>query len=161
VSGVGKLLDSGAIDPGRLCVEVLETHLLENANITALRGLKAPGIRVAIDDFGAGYSGLLHLKRLPADIVKIDARMVAALAEQHVDRVIVSRIVEMAHDLGMTVVAEGVEFAHQEEVLRSAGCDLAQGFLWSPGMPAAGFQQLLSTGSQLTRRPPAHRGRAG
>jgi diguanylate cyclase (GGDEF)-like protein/PAS domain S-box-containing protein len=156
VSGLGRLLGARAIDPSRLCVEVLETHLAENANITTLRELKALGVRVAIDDFGAGYSGLLHLKRLPADMVKIDARLVTDLAEQHVDRIIVSKIVEMAHDLGMTVVAEGVEFGHQAEVLRSAGCDLAQGFLWSPGIPAAGFQQLL-----LTRRPPARRGRAG
>jgi EAL domain-containing protein (putative c-di-GMP-specific phosphodiesterase class I) len=80
-------------------------------------------------NFGAGYSGLLHLKRLPADIVKLDARLVADLAEHPVDRIIVSKIVEMAHDLGMIVVGEGVEFQHQAEVLRSAGCDLAQGFL--------------------------------
>jgi diguanylate cyclase (GGDEF)-like protein/PAS domain S-box-containing protein len=146
LSGIQKLLDATAIDPGRLYVEILETHLLETANVTVLRGLKALGVRVAIDDFGAGHSGLLHLKRLPADIVKIDSRLVADLAEQPADRIVVSKIVEMAHDLGLTVVAEGVESQHQAQILRAAGCDMAQGFLWSPGIPAADFEQLLLAG---------------
>jgi EAL domain-containing protein (putative c-di-GMP-specific phosphodiesterase class I) len=148
LSGIEKLLDSTQIDPGRLYLEVLETHLLEEANVAILRGLKALGLRVAIDDFGAGHSGLLHLKRLPVDIVKIDSGLVTDLAEQPADRIVVSKIVEMAHDLGLTVVAEGVESQHQAEILRDAGCNLAQGFLWSPGIPATDFQQLL-----LTDRP--------
>jgi EAL domain-containing protein (putative c-di-GMP-specific phosphodiesterase class I) len=139
-------LAAAGVDPGRLCLEVLETHLLDADNIGVLREVKHLGVRVAIDDFGAGYSGLLHLKRLPADVVKIDRGLVADLVEQPADRVIVSKVVEMAHDLGMSVLAEGVEHEHQLELLRSSGCDLAQGFFWSPPIPATAFERLLPAG---------------
>jgi diguanylate cyclase (GGDEF)-like protein/PAS domain S-box-containing protein len=146
VADVEALLAATGIDPGRVYVEVLETHLLDDANIAVLSSLKSLGVKVAIDDFGAGSSALLHLKRLPADAVKIDSRIVADLVEQPADRIIVGKIVEMAHDLGMTVVAEGVEHDHQADLLRAAGCEHAQGFLWSPAVPLADFQPHLNGG---------------
>jgi diguanylate cyclase (GGDEF)-like protein/PAS domain S-box-containing protein len=154
-----RALAEAAVDPGRLCIEVLETHLLDACNVEVLQEVRRLGVRVAIDDFGAGYSGLLHLKRLPADIVKIDRRLVADLAEQSADRVIVGKVVEMAHDLGMRVLAEGVEQEHQRELLASAGCDLAQGWLWSPAVPPADLGRLLQDAAPWEPtgglRPPA------
>jgi diguanylate cyclase (GGDEF)-like protein/PAS domain S-box-containing protein len=140
------LLMRSSIDPSRLCVEVLETHLLEDANISVLAELKRLGVRIAIDDFGSGYSSLLYLKRMSADIIKIDRALIADLPEQPEDRIIVAKVVELAHELGMAVVAEGVERPAQAEILRGLGCDFAQGFAWSPARPAVEFEAVLQTG---------------
>jgi diguanylate cyclase (GGDEF)-like protein/PAS domain S-box-containing protein len=140
------LLMRNSIEPDRLCVEVLETHLLDNANIAVLGELKRLGIRIAIDDFGSAYSSLLYLKRIAADVVKIDRALVTDLPEQGHDRIILAKVIELAHELGMSVVAEGVERSEQAEILRDLGCDFAQGFLWSPAVSAAEFEQLLQHG---------------
>jgi EAL domain-containing protein (putative c-di-GMP-specific phosphodiesterase class I) len=140
------LLIRNSVDPDRLCVEVLETHLLDNANINVLSEMRRLGIRIAIDDFGSGYSSLLYLKRMAADIIKIDRALVTDLPEQPDDRIIVAKVIELAHDLGMTVTAEGVERAEQADILRELGCDFAQGFVWSPAVPAVAFAHLLRAG---------------
>jgi diguanylate cyclase (GGDEF)-like protein/PAS domain S-box-containing protein len=140
------LLIRNSVEPTQVCVEVLETHLLDNANINVLRELKRLGIQIAIDDFGSGYSSLLYLKRMPADTIKIDRALITDLPHEAHDRIIVSKLIELAHDLGVTVVAEGVEDEEQADILRNLGCDFAQGFVWSPAVPAAEFDQLLRTG---------------
>jgi diguanylate cyclase (GGDEF)-like protein/PAS domain S-box-containing protein len=140
------LLIRNSVEPTQVCVEVLETHLLGNANINVLRELKRLGIQIAIDDFGSGYSSLLYLKRMPADTIKIDRALITDLPHEAHDRIIVSKLIELAHDLGVTVVAEGVEDEEQADILRTLGCDFAQGFVWSPAVPAAEFDQLLRTG---------------
>jgi diguanylate cyclase (GGDEF)-like protein/PAS domain S-box-containing protein len=140
------LLMRNTVTPRQLCVEVLETHLLDNANIEVLREVKRLGITIAIDDFGSGYSSLLYLKRMPADIIKIDRALITDLVHEPDDRKIVSKLIELAHDLGLSVVAEGVEHTDQTDILRDLGCDFAQGFVWSPAVPAAEFGDLLMTG---------------
>jgi diguanylate cyclase (GGDEF)-like protein/PAS domain S-box-containing protein len=140
------LLMRHSIEPRLLCVEVLETHLLDSANISVLRELKRLGVQIAIDDFGSGYSSLLYLKRMPADIIKVDRDLITDLPTEADDRIIVSKLIELAHDLGVRVIAEGVEQPAQAEILRDLGCDYAQGFLWSPAVPGPEFDQLLRTG---------------
>ncbi|MDQ1696879.1 MAG: hypothetical protein QOJ03_2232, partial [Frankiaceae bacterium] len=129
-----------------LVVEVLETHLLDETNLRVLHDIKALGVQVSIDDFGTGYSSLLYLKRLHADSVKIDRALIADIAVRREDRVIVTKVIELAHDLGITVIGEGIERAEQAEVLRDVGCDFGQGFLWSPAVSDTDFARLLATG---------------
>jgi diguanylate cyclase (GGDEF)-like protein/PAS domain S-box-containing protein len=140
-----RLLATSAIDPRRLCVEVLETHLVDDHNLGVLRDLRRLGVQVSIDDFGTGYSSLLYLKRLPADSVKIDRALTCDIAERYDDRIIVTKVVELAHELGIRVIAEGIEGPEQADALREAGCDFGQGFLWSPGIPEDDFSRLLAT----------------
>jgi diguanylate cyclase (GGDEF)-like protein/PAS domain S-box-containing protein len=135
-----------SIDPARLCLEVLETHLLDNANLSVLAEMKRLGVRIAIDDFGSGYSSLLYLKRMAADVIKVDRALVTDIANRADDRIIVAKVIELAHELGMTVVAEGVEQSNQADVLRDLGCDFAQGFAWSAALSAGDFDQVLEHG---------------
>ena len=106
----------------------------------ALDRLKAMGVRVSIDDFGiddfgTGYSSLSYLKGLPADDLKIDRSFVKNLGKDIEDTAIVRMIIDLAHTVGMKVVAEGVESAEQARLLRELGCDLAQGFHFSKPLP--------------------------
>jgi diguanylate cyclase (GGDEF)-like protein/PAS domain S-box-containing protein len=155
LSSIEDLLMRNSIEARQLCVEVLETHLLDSNNIGVLRELKRLGIKIAIDDFGSGYSSLLYLKQMPADVLKIDRALITDLAHEPADRVIVSKLIELAHELGVTVVAEGVEHRQQADILRDFGCDLAQGFVWSPAVPAAAFDELLLTGLPTITSHPA------
>ncbi|HEV3364842.1 MAG TPA: EAL domain-containing protein, partial [Acidimicrobiia bacterium] len=117
------------IDPTRvqLCLEITESLLMRDPEATAetLQTLKASGMRLAIDDFGTGYSSLAYLKWFPVDTVKIDRSFVAGIDSNAADRAIVGAVVDLAHALGITVVAEGVETRGQFTQLRSLGCDQA------------------------------------
>ena len=117
-----------------LCLEVTESVLLDDvdASVTALRGLKDLGVRLAVDDFGTGYSSLGYLKQFPFDQLKIDQAFVAGLGSSDADDAIVLAAAQMAHALGMEVVAEGVETELQRDRARELGCDMAQGFLFAP-----------------------------
>jgi EAL domain-containing protein (putative c-di-GMP-specific phosphodiesterase class I) len=106
--------------------------------------LKALGIRISIDDFGAGYSSLSYLKRLPADILKIDKTFTRGLGVEVEDTAIMQSIVDLAHILGMEVVAEGVEIEEQETLLNEMGCDFAQGFFFSEPLPPEALQRFLA-----------------
>jgi EAL domain-containing protein (putative c-di-GMP-specific phosphodiesterase class I) len=88
------------------------------------------GIRLALDDFGTGYSSFSYLTRMPLDIVKIDRSFVANLSKADADVKIISAIVNMAHELGLKVIAEGVETQQEADLLTSIGCDRAQGYLF-------------------------------
>lgn len=116
--------------PLQLTLEVTESVLIRDPDATAERvdTLKGLGVRLAMDDFGTGYSSLANLRRYPFDALKIDQRFVGGLAENPDDGTIVRAIVALAHGLGRTVVAEGVETEEQLIMLRELGCDLAQGF---------------------------------
>jgi len=135
---IGALEESGA-PPEALCLELTESVLMADLSgprrsLTALRDL---GIRLAIDDFGTGYSSLTYLKRLPVNVVKISQDFVAGLGVAAYDSAIVAAVIDLAHTLDLTVVAEGVETPAQHSLLRSLGCDLLQGHLFGSARPAS------------------------
>ncbi len=132
---VGSLHDSG-LEPAQLELEITESILMDERfgaaeTLQAIRGL---GVSIAVDDFGQGYSSLAYLSRLPIDKIKIDRSFVQELdTGEHAP--VVDAIIMMAHELGLTVVAEGIETAEQERYLRDRGCDEMQGFYYSRGVP--------------------------
>jgi len=105
--------------------------------LVVLRALKEIGVLLAIDDFGTGYSSLSYLQRFPLDVLKVDRMFVEQLGMRSGGDEIVSAVIQLAHALGLEVVAEGVETEQQLDVLRSLDCDFAQGFLFSRPVPAA------------------------
>ena len=131
-------LEQYGFPPDQLMIEVTEGDLIANLDVAAatLQRLRAQGIRIALDDFGTGYSSLAYLRALPLDFVKIDKRLVADFGGDSRDRIVVQSIIEMAHGLGMCVMAEGVENATQLEMAAAAGCDWYQGFHCAPAMSA-------------------------
>jgi EAL domain-containing protein (putative c-di-GMP-specific phosphodiesterase class I) len=107
------------------------------------------GMRLAIDDFGTGYSNLNYLKRFPVDKLKLDQSFVADILDPGEDQAIARAVIAMAHGLGLTVVAEGVESAGQLALLAEQGCDAMQGYYFSRPVPAAEFGQMLKDGLTL------------
>jgi EAL domain-containing protein (putative c-di-GMP-specific phosphodiesterase class I) len=101
------------------------------------------GVRLAIDDFGTGYSSLSYLRLLPVDSLKVDAAFVEGLGRRRDDKAIVAAVIQMAHALGMGVVAEGVESERQVSELRNLGCDLAQGFRFARPAPARELRDVI------------------
>jgi diguanylate cyclase (GGDEF)-like protein/PAS domain S-box-containing protein len=144
---VDSILKTADFSAGRieLCLEITESLLMADPEVAAarLRELKALGVSLAIDDFGTGYSSLAYLKWFPVDTVKLDRSFVRGAATDRADQAIVAAVVDMAHALGMSVVAEGVEEASQYKALMAAGCDRAQGFYMSRPMPATGLEPYL------------------
>jgi diguanylate cyclase (GGDEF)-like protein/PAS domain S-box-containing protein len=132
-SEVALVIGQLGIDPAKLCLEITESALMVDLDraIHAVRELKTLGVRIAVDDFGTGYSSLSYLTRLPVDVVKIDRSFVSAIAHEEQDRAITRGIIDLAHSLRLTVVAEGVETREQLSLLEEMGCDLAQGYLFA------------------------------
>ncbi|MEP6701400.1 MAG: EAL domain-containing protein, partial [Betaproteobacteria bacterium] len=132
--------------PGRsLVVEITEGLLLDASAAVneKLLKLREAGIQVAVDDFGIGYSSLAYLKKFDIDYLKIDQSFVHNLAPGSSDMALSEAIIVMAHKLDLAVIAEGVETPAQRDLLRAAGCDYGQGFLFAPPMPPAEFGQFL------------------
>jgi diguanylate cyclase (GGDEF)-like protein len=140
------LIGSAGVDPALIELEITESQLMEDPEhaIRVMRALRESGTGIAIDDFGTGYSSLSYLTRLPVKALKIDRSFVADVFSDHADRAIVRTIIEMAHQLGFTVVAEGVETDRQAAFLRQFGCEQAQGFLFARPMPAAALGGLIT-----------------
>jgi EAL domain-containing protein (putative c-di-GMP-specific phosphodiesterase class I) len=113
--------------------------------------LRARGVSFAIDDFGTGYSNLGYLKRFEVEVLKIDRSFIGRLVDDPQDEAIVTAIIQMAHSLGLRIVAEGVEDARVLERLRTLGCDFGQGFYWSKALPAEDFLKLLEDQSDPGR----------
>jgi diguanylate cyclase (GGDEF)-like protein/PAS domain S-box-containing protein len=137
---LARALEESGLGPGQLCLEITESVLLDDAQFSAraLRTLKDLGVRIGVDDFGTGYSSLTYLQQFPVDTLKVDRSFVDGLADAggaRGDRAIVAGVIDLAHAFGLTTVAEGVETQEQLAVLRALGCEQAQGFLWSPGLP--------------------------
>ena len=126
-------------------VEITEGLILDASdNVTArLLEFRDAGIQVSLDDFGTGYSSLSYLKKFDIDYLKIDRSFVANLAPGSDDLALCEAMIVMAHKLGISVVAEGVETALQRDLLQAAGCDFAQGYLFSPGVSAEHFEKIL------------------
>jgi EAL domain-containing protein (putative c-di-GMP-specific phosphodiesterase class I) len=121
-----------------------------------LNGLSGLGFKLSIDDFGTGYSSLAYLKRLPVDELKIDKSFVLNMVEDLDDAKIVRSTIDLAHNLGLTVVAEGVENAKVWDMLRDLDCDEAQGYHMGRPMPASEFFAWSTAWTAKNRpRPPA------
>jgi diguanylate cyclase (GGDEF)-like protein len=142
---VGRLLGQCGVEPRRLELEITEdTILIDPARTSViLEQLGARGVALAIDDFGTGYSSLNYLKRLPVDVLKIDRSFVSRMEVDENDAVIVRSTIELAHNLGLIVVAEGVENQETLVHLAELGCDNAQGFHLSPPIPADELTEWL------------------
>jgi len=138
---VREALRLDGIEPGRVSVEITESVIMSDDDVTrhSLADLRSLGVGMAIDDFGTGYSSLAQLSRLPVSLVKIDKSFVDRIDLEPEGGPIVVAIVEMAHALGLRVIAEGVERERQRQFLVQIGCDIAQGYLWSEGLPAEEF----------------------
>ena len=132
VTRISGALAASGLDPEALVLEITESATVDDteAVIARLHELRALGVRLAIDDFGTGYSSLTHLRRFPVDQLKIDRSFVAEVTANAEDRAIVASVIDLAHALGVSVVAEGVETDEQLLELMAMGCDLAQGFRW-------------------------------
>lgn len=149
---VGQALRDCKIEPQRIHLELTESVLMDDepASLANLLDLHKLGTRIWLDDFGTGFSGLPHLRRVPVDGLKIDRSFVQDLLSDRHNLALVSAIITMANSLGIAVVAEGVENAAQAEVLRSLLCDLGQGYWLGPPMSQAQF--LLTVRRQKRTR---------
>jgi diguanylate cyclase (GGDEF)-like protein len=148
VATVAGVLSRTDTDPEFLTLEVTESVFVQDSEraLVVLGELKHLGVRLALDDFGTGYSSLNYLKRFPIDVVKVDRGFVADLEQDRASHAIVAKVVELAHLLGMTVVAEGVETAEQCKELAALGCDFCQGFYFARPMCADDFDTLIHRG---------------
>jgi diguanylate cyclase (GGDEF)-like protein len=150
-------LTNTSTDPALVTLEVTEGVFVrdEQRALVVLDELKRIGVKLALDDFGTGYSSLGHLNTMPIDALKIDRSFISRLSDQPGSRDIVSAIIGLAHRLGMSVIAEGVETAEQHDELTELGSDLCQGFYFAKPMLAALLQPLMriQAGGGITRLP--------
>lgn len=140
-----RLLDLHDVPAEQLIFEITESAIMREPEkaLKVLHSLRACGISLSVDDFGTGYSSLAHLKRLPVQELKIDQSFVRNLDETSEDAVIVRSTIEMSHNLGLKVVAEGVEYEHSLRLLERWNCDTAQGYLISRPLTAAAFEAWM------------------
>lgn len=142
---VADILKSTGLPPEGLHLELTETVVLDDAidSRGLMRRLRDAGVKLWLDDFGTGFSGLSHLRRLPVDGVKIDRTFVSDILHDADDRALTRAIIGMAQSLGIVVIAEGIEEQGQYDLLRETGCDLGQGYLLGKPMDQASFLKLL------------------
>ena len=144
-SVIKEVLESTGLNPAYLEIELTESLLMQNVEegIVILQALKDLGLHVSIDDFGTGFSSLSYLKRLPVDKLKIDQSFVKDLTTDPGDAAIVTSMITLAHNLDLTVIAEGVENPEQLGFLRAERCDEIQGYYISKPMPADTFSDWI------------------
>jgi diguanylate cyclase (GGDEF)-like protein len=142
---VSGALASTGLAPEALVLEVTESSVMQNPELTIpkLERILATGVQLALDDFGEGYSSLSHLRRLPVQGLKIARPFIRELADPAGDARLVRGIIELAHSLGLSLVAEGIEEVEQRDALRGLGCPLGQGFLFSRPVDAKALRALL------------------
>ncbi|WP_165400225.1 sensor domain-containing protein [Motilibacter rhizosphaerae] len=155
VGEVDEALAAAELPGGRLCLEVTESVLVEDAPelLGTLDLVRSRGIGIAIDDIGTGYSSLRYLKRLPVTELKVDTSFVAGLGASAEDEAIVGAVVGLGSALGLEVVAEGVETPAQRATLLELGCPLAQGWLFAPAMEVGALERLLLERPVLAPEP--------
>jgi diguanylate cyclase (GGDEF)-like protein len=153
VALVASILEETGADPGDVCLEITESVLMDDIDVTVatLRRLKALGVQLAVDDFGTGYSSLSYLRRFPVDILKVDQSFVSGLGYDPEDSAIVQAVVHMGRALQLTTVAEGVETAHHLIELRELDCDIAQGYHFARPAPAEAITTMLRAGADWMR----------
>jgi len=142
---VREAVEDAGITPASLELEITESNAMQNAENTiyTLRELKAFGVRISMDDFGTGYSSLNYLKQFPIDTLKLDQTFVRDVTTDPIDAAIVSAVIQMAHSLQLTVVAEGVETQGQLDFLRKQRCDTIQGYYFSRPLAADDIEEFL------------------
>jgi diguanylate cyclase len=139
-------LTQEGVSPPWLDLELTESVLIQDLEATqkTLKSLQARGFSIAVDDFGTGYSSLGYLQHLPINILKIDKCFVRHLDQNLGNSVIVKAIIDMAHGLNITTIAEGVETVEELSCLKQLGCQAMQGYVFSPAIPAHAFEQLIA-----------------
>ena len=148
---VADIMAETGIAASQVVLEVTEGVLIDNPHEAQarLKALRALGVRLALDDFGTGYSSLNYLQKFPFDCLKIDRTFVASLGTSGNTGAIIQSIVTLGHTLGMKVLAEGVENDEQRVLLRLAGCDEMQGYLFAKPKPAAEIDRALARETRL------------
>jgi EAL domain-containing protein (putative c-di-GMP-specific phosphodiesterase class I) len=146
VDDVLRALNSSGLDPSRLILELTESAVVNDIEAAAvtLCELRTHGVRIALDDFGAGYASLRHLRAFPVDIVKLDRSFVVSSLEN--DSTVLSGLIAMASSLGMETVGEGIEEPGQLDMLRTLNCRYAQGYLIARPMPSDRLDDVYSIG---------------
>jgi diguanylate cyclase (GGDEF)-like protein len=144
VQNLSHCISHNGISPERLKIEITESDVMTNPETTIqkLREMKGLGVAILVDDFGTGYSSMSYLQRFPIDTLKIDRSFVTQL-DRHANRVIVRTIVNLAHSLGLSVVAEGIENELQYQTLKDMGCEFAQGFHFSKPIFLDGVREFI------------------
>jgi EAL domain-containing protein (putative c-di-GMP-specific phosphodiesterase class I) len=134
-----------------LDIEITESVIMKDVetNVGKLRAIHDLGVKIAIDDFGTGYSSLSYLARLPVQVLKIDVTFIARMSQDGGIMTLVTTMISLAHSLGLTVVAEGVETDEQAAALKRLGCDELQGYLVSKPMAFEQLAELLQRGGLL------------
>lgn len=149
VDHIQSSLETNGVPPNQLEVELTEEIFIRNIehNMNQLTRLRHLGVHLAIDDFGVGYSSLGYLRDFPVDLLKIDRSFITDVIERHDDAVITRAVINLAHNLGIEVVAEGVETPEQLRFLKIHRCDVIQGYLISQPVPAEDLEKALSSGT--------------
>ena len=144
-------VDAAGIDPSLLTLEITEHLLLDDGELTQrrLQTLKEIGVRLAIDDFGTGYSALSYLQTFPLDVLKIDRSFVSGIDHDDERARLVRSIVEMGHNLSLSVVSEGIEEAGEAALMREFRSQYGQGYLFSKPVDAATLDHLLADNKTL------------
>lgn len=152
VSRIARALHSSQINPDRVELEITESAAMANFSKTLniLNELKALGLKLSIDDFGTGHSSLSYLQQLPVDTLKIDRAFIKDIGTEKDDGTIARTIIDMAHNLGLHVIAEGIEDKVQLQFLQNCQCDEIQGFLFSKPLPGDEFSQFLANPRIIT-----------
>jgi EAL domain-containing protein (putative c-di-GMP-specific phosphodiesterase class I) len=149
---VEEFLRQAGLDPRLLELELTESMVMDDpvGAQRTMHALKELGVGLSLDDFGTGYSSLNYLRRFPVDSLKIDRSFIRDVASDPSGASVVTSVIDIAHNLGLTAVAEGVETREQLVFLAGCGCDMLQGFLFSKPLPAEEFADLLREGRRLT-----------
>ena len=163
-NGISQVLRTSGLEPSALELEITESSAMDRSeqSLGVLQQLRRLGVRVVLDDFGTGYSSLAYLRQLPLDTIKVDRSFVTDLDVKDPNVGIIRAVASLAHGLGISVVAEGIETHAQAGRLRELGCDMGQGYLWAHPADALRVGQLMARrldGRDGQRRPPNSRSR--
>ncbi len=154
-NGISQVLSASGLDPSALELEITESSVMDRSetSLGVLHKLRGLGVRVVLDDFGTGYSSLAYLRQLPLDTIKVDRSFVTDLDVRDPNVGIIRAVVSLAHGLGITVVAEGIETDEQARRLRELGCDMGQGYAWAHPADAIKVGQFMARRLDQRRSP--------
>jgi EAL domain-containing protein (putative c-di-GMP-specific phosphodiesterase class I) len=157
IGDVRQALSRSGLEPQALTLEITETTIMRNSELTArrLHALKQLGVRIAIDDFGTGYSSLAHLQRFPVDSLKIDRSFISQLQENPEGETLLRTLVKLGKALAIETLAEGIEHPEQLTLLREESCDSGQGYLFARPLPADEVERFLGEWQASNPHAPA------